>query len=151
MDLLYEDCDVTIQSIACSKEDNSAMYAIMPPLEQFMSVDVSANRRRRAYQSLQPDDLVLGRIVDIRDFGMFVKLLCLFGNKIRHFADQEMVALCPISEIPSSASHDNPMHSYEVNDLLKSRVVKVEPDEEKIVLSLFATKDWISTVDLVSA
>ncbi|XP_077983119.1 uncharacterized protein LOC144437959 [Glandiceps talaboti] len=147
-DLLFKKKDaLNVVGVTLPEEEEGDLYAIMPPLEQFMGVD-PALCRKRLYTLLEQNDIIIGRIINMRDFGMFVRLLCLCGHKNRQCDNLEIVALCPTSEIPRQSSHESPLSSYHVNDLLRTRIIKVEPSSEKILLSLYVPKDWPSHVDM---
>ncbi|XP_002740590.1 tetratricopeptide repeat protein 14-like, partial [Saccoglossus kowalevskii] len=125
------------------EEEEGDLYAILPPLEQFMSIHSETTEcRAHLYEALEANDIVVARVVNIRDFGLFVRLICLCCNKKRQVDNLEIIGLCPSSEIPAQSSHENPVNGYHVNDLLKLRVLKVEASEEKILLSLFVPKHW---------
>uniref|UniRef100_A0A672S9B7 S1 motif domain-containing protein n=1 Tax=Sinocyclocheilus grahami TaxID=75366 RepID=A0A672S9B7_SINGR len=64
-------------------------HAVMPPLEQFMEVCVE-ERRELFYRDVERGDLVIGRINSVRDFGLFVTLLCTAGGLERDIEDLEI-------------------------------------------------------------
>ncbi len=67
----------------------SEAFAIMPPLEQFMEVCFE-ERREFFYRDLERGDVVIGRINSVRDFGLFVTLLCTAGGLERDIEDLEI-------------------------------------------------------------
>ncbi|RXM30960.1 hypothetical protein EOD39_7395 [Acipenser ruthenus] len=71
------------------KEETEDMYAVMPPLEQFMEVPGS-DRRNLFFRDIERGDVVIGRINSIREFGFFVTLICLSGGLGRDIEDLEI-------------------------------------------------------------
>lgn len=67
----------------------SEAYAIMPPLEQFMEVSFE-ERRELFYRDVERGDMLIGRINSVRDFGLFVTLLCTAGGLERDIEDLEI-------------------------------------------------------------
>uniref|UniRef100_A0A8C5DLS6 S1 motif domain-containing protein n=1 Tax=Gouania willdenowi TaxID=441366 RepID=A0A8C5DLS6_GOUWI len=115
--------------------EEEAPYAVMPPLELFMEVS-QEERRSILYRDLEKGDVVVGRISNIRDYGFFLKVVCMAGGLKRDIEDLELSALCHISEIPSHRSHDDPLSYFQINDLVRAGVKDIDRYEEKITLSL---------------
>lgn len=67
----------------------SEPYAIMPPLERFMDVP-HEERRELFYRDVERGDIAVGRITSIRDFGLFMNLLCTAGGLERDVEDLEI-------------------------------------------------------------
>lgn len=61
----------------------------MPPLEQFMEVCFE-ERRELFYRDVERGDMLIGRINSVRDFGLFVTLLCTAGGLERDIEDLEI-------------------------------------------------------------
>lgn len=78
----------------------SEAYAVLPALEQFMEVSYE-ERREIFYRDVERGDMVIGRINSVRDFGLFVTLLCTAGGLERYIEDLEIkvwfFALCSYS------------------------------------------------------
>ncbi|XP_028301010.1 tetratricopeptide repeat protein 14 isoform X2 [Gouania willdenowi] len=117
------------------EEEAAEPYAVMPPLELFMEVS-QEERRSILYRDLEKGDVVVGRISNIRDYGFFLKVVCMAGGLKRDIEDLELSALCHISEIPSHRSHDDPLSYFQINDLVRAGVKDIDRYEEKITLSL---------------
>ncbi len=67
----------------------SEAFAIMPPLEQFIEVCFE-ERRELFYRNVEHGDVDIGRINSVRDFALFVTLLCAAGELERDIEDQEI-------------------------------------------------------------
>lgn len=64
----------------------------MPPLEQFMEVSYE-ERREIFYRDVERGDIVIGRINSVRDFGLFINLICTAGELERDIEDLEIKVL----------------------------------------------------------
>lgn len=64
-------------------------YAVMPPLELFMEVSYE-ERRSMLYRDLERGDIVVGRINNIREYGLFLTLLCMAGGLKRDIEDLDL-------------------------------------------------------------
>ncbi|XP_028856370.1 tetratricopeptide repeat protein 14 isoform X2 [Denticeps clupeoides] len=117
------------------QEETSEPYAVMPPLEQFMEVP-EQERKDLFYRDVERGDVIIGRITSIREFGFFVALICTGGGLERDVEDLELTALCPIREVPSTRSHDDPLSYYQIGDLIRAGVKDVDRYQEKITISL---------------
>ncbi|XP_067272495.1 tetratricopeptide repeat protein 14 isoform X1 [Pseudorasbora parva] len=120
------------------QEESGEAYAIMPPLEQFMEVSFD-ERRELFYRDVERGDMVIGRINSIRDFGLFVTLLCTAGGLERDIEDLEIKALCPIRNVPSTGNHDDPLSYYQIGDLIRAGVKDIDRYHEKLTLSLYSS------------
>ncbi|KAK1162607.1 tetratricopeptide repeat protein 14-like isoform X1 [Acipenser oxyrinchus oxyrinchus] len=117
------------------KEETEDMYAVMPPLEQFMEVPGS-DRRNLFFRDIERGDVVIGRINSIREFGFFVALICLSGGLERYIEDLEITALCPLRDVPNHGNHDDPLSYYQNGDLIQAGVKDVDRYHEKLTVSL---------------
>lgn len=63
--------------------------AIMPPLELFMEVSLE-ERRAMLYRDLERGDIVVGRINNIREYGLFITLICTAVGLTRDIEDLEL-------------------------------------------------------------
>ncbi|MGH0126720.1 UNVERIFIED_CONTAM: hypothetical protein FKN15_062889 [Acipenser sinensis] len=117
------------------KEETEDMYAVMPPLEQFMEVPGS-DRRNLFFRDIERGDVVIGRINSIREFGVFVTLICLSGGLERYIEDLEITALCPLRDMPTHGNHDDPLSYYQNGDLIQAGVKDVDRYHEKLTVSL---------------
>ncbi|XP_076879957.1 tetratricopeptide repeat protein 14 isoform X2 [Brachyhypopomus gauderio] len=121
-----------------SQEGSKELYAVMPPLEQFMEVPYE-DRRDFFYRDVERGDMVIGRITSIRDFGFFVNLICTAGGLERDIEDLEITGLCPVRDVPSSGIHDDPLSYFQVGDLIRAGVKDVDRYHEKLTISLCAS------------
>ncbi|KAJ7992892.1 hypothetical protein DPEC_G00266790 [Dallia pectoralis] len=129
------------------EDEGEEPYAIMPPLEQFMEVSFE-ERRNLLYRDMERGDIVIGRINSIRDFGFFVTLICMGGGLERDIEDLEITALCPLRDVPSNGSRDDPLSYYQVNDLIRAGVKDIDRYHEKITISLQPSSVAASLVSL---
>ncbi|XDV21924.1 hypothetical protein PO909_026920 [Leuciscus waleckii] len=120
------------------QEESGEAYAIMPPLEQFMEVSFE-ERREFFYRDVERGDMLIGRINSVRDFGLFVTLLCTAGGLERDIEDLEIKALCPIRNVPSTGNHDDPLSYYQIGDLIRAGVKDIDRYHEKLTLSLYSS------------
>ncbi|XP_051978050.1 tetratricopeptide repeat protein 14 [Xyrauchen texanus] len=120
------------------QEDSEEAYAMMPPLEQFMEVSYE-ERRELFYRDVERGDMVIGRINSVRDFGLFVTLLCTGGGLERDIEDLEIKALCPLRDVPSAGNHDDPLSYYQIGDLIRAGVKDIDRYNEKLTISLYST------------
>ncbi|XP_016111711.1 tetratricopeptide repeat protein 14 isoform X2 [Sinocyclocheilus grahami] len=120
------------------QEESGEAHAVMPPLEQFMEVCFE-ERRELFYRDVERGDLVIGRINSVRDFGLFVTLLCTAGGLERNIEDLEIKALCPLRCVPSTGNHDDPLSYYQIGDLLRAGVKGIDRYHEKLTLSLYSS------------
>ncbi|NLF29454.1 MAG: S1 RNA-binding domain-containing protein [Planctomycetes bacterium] len=79
------------------------------------------------------DDIVSGRVVRLADFGAFVEL------------EEGIDGLIPISELTFERRVKHPSDVVKVGDVVRVRVLKVEPERKRISLSLKKVGDdpWI--------
>ncbi|NP_001014336.2 tetratricopeptide repeat protein 14 [Danio rerio] len=120
------------------QEESGEAFAVMPPLEQFMEVSFE-ERRELFYRDVERGDMVIGRINSVRDFGLFVTLLCTAGGLKRDIEDLEIKALCPKREVPSTGNHDDPLSYYQIGDLIRAGVKDIDRYHEKLTLSLHSS------------
>ncbi|XP_066267503.1 tetratricopeptide repeat protein 14-like [Branchiostoma lanceolatum] len=116
-------------------KDEEDYYAVLPPLEQFMAVPILP-AKERFYKMVQSGDIVVGKIVSLKDFGFFVKLLCLTSGGARDIQDMDITALCPSSDLPSHGAHQRPIDYYHTNDIIQAVVKTVSAVDDRIVVSL---------------
>ncbi|XP_057182483.1 tetratricopeptide repeat protein 14 isoform X2 [Triplophysa rosa] len=110
----------------------------MPPLEQFMEVSYE-ERREIFYRDVERGDMVIGRVNSVRDFGLFVTLLCTAGGLERDIEDLEIKTLCPIRDVPSTGNHDDPLSYYQIGDLIRAGVKDIDRYHEKLTISLYSS------------
>ncbi|KAI2650132.1 Tetratricopeptide repeat protein 14 [Labeo rohita] len=120
------------------QEESGEAYAVMPPLEQFMEVSFE-ERRELFYRDVERGDMVIGRINSVREFGLFVTLLCTAGGLERDIEDLEIKALCPLRDVPSTGNHDDPLSYYQIGDLIRAGVKDIDRYHEKLTLSLYSS------------
>uniref|UniRef100_W5LWQ9 Tetratricopeptide repeat domain 14 n=1 Tax=Lepisosteus oculatus TaxID=7918 RepID=W5LWQ9_LEPOC len=117
------------------QEETEDLYSIMPPLEQFMDIPFS-ERRDLFYRDIERGDIVIGRITSIREFGFFVTLICLGGGFVRDIEDLEIIALCPVRDVPCHGNHDDPLSYYQTGDLIRAGVKDIDRYHGKLTVSL---------------
>ncbi|KAM3620270.1 uncharacterized protein V6R79_020713 [Siganus canaliculatus] len=117
------------------EEEAAEPCATMPPLELFMEVSFD-ERRTMLYRDLERGDIVVGKINNIREYGFFLTLVCTVVGLRRDIEDLEVSALCHISEIPSTGSHDDPLSYYQIGDLIQAAVKDIDRYQEKVNVSL---------------
>ncbi|KAI7791230.1 tetratricopeptide repeat protein 14 isoform X1 [Triplophysa rosa] len=120
------------------QEESGEAYAVMPPLEQFMEVSYE-ERREIFYRDVERGDMVIGRVNSVRDFGLFVTLLCTAGGLERDIEDLEIKTLCPIRDVPSTGNHDDPLSYYQIGDLIRAGVKDIDRYHEKLTISLYSS------------
>uniref|UniRef100_A0A4W4GIS2 S1 motif domain-containing protein n=1 Tax=Electrophorus electricus TaxID=8005 RepID=A0A4W4GIS2_ELEEL len=120
------------------QEATQELYAVIPPLEQFMDVPYE-ERRDIFYRDVERGDMVIGRITSIRDFGFFVSLICTAGGLERDIEDLEITGLCPIRDVPSSGNHDDPLSYFLIGDLIRAGVKDIDRYHEKLTISLYSS------------
>ncbi|XP_038050087.1 uncharacterized protein LOC119723484 [Patiria miniata] len=115
-------------------------YAILPPLEQFLEVDPDVSQER-LFDILKVGDAVVGQILSTKNFGIFVKLLALCQDTPRFLDECEVVALLPTGELRDKFSHVASIDDFQIGDLLRALVIKVNAEEQKVIISLHAKDD----------
>ncbi|XP_039615468.1 tetratricopeptide repeat protein 14 isoform X2 [Polypterus senegalus] len=118
-----------------NEDEMAETYAVMPPLEQFMEV-ASCDRRDLFFRDLERGDVVIGRINSIREFGFFLTLICLKTGLIRDIEDLEITALCPLRDVPSLGTHEDPLSYYHIGDLIQAGVKDIDRYHAKLTVSL---------------
>uniref|UniRef100_A0A8C4SNV1 Tetratricopeptide repeat domain 14 n=1 Tax=Erpetoichthys calabaricus TaxID=27687 RepID=A0A8C4SNV1_ERPCA len=118
-----------------NEDEMAETYAVMPPLEQFMEV-ASCDRRDIFFRDLERGDVVIGRINSIREFGFFLTLICLKTGLIRDIEDLEITALCPLRDVPSLGTHEDPLSYYHIGDLIQAGVKDIDRYHAKLTVSL---------------
>ncbi|XP_078693684.1 uncharacterized protein LOC144923196 [Branchiostoma floridae x Branchiostoma belcheri] len=134
-DVLFQTRPASHRHQAHAGKDEEDYYAVLPPLEQFMGVPMLP-AKDRFYKMVEPGDTVVGKIVSMKDFGFFVKLLCLTGGAARDVQDMDITALCLSSDLPSHGAHQRPIDYYHTNDLIQAVVKTVSVLDDRIVISL---------------
>ena len=121
-------------------DEKSDYYAIIPPLEQFMGIDIEVCQEK-VFGLLKVGDVVCGRILTTKEFGIFVKLLALCKDTSRFLEDCEVVALLPAGELRDRFSNVASVGDFSVGDLVRAVVTKVTAEEQKVLVSLHARED----------
>ncbi|XP_056615530.1 tetratricopeptide repeat protein 14 [Triplophysa dalaica] len=137
-DLLFEPSWKSSKPAEEWQEESGEAYAVMPPLEQFMEVSYE-ERREIFYRDVERGDMVIGRVNSLRDFGLFVTLLCTAGGLERDIEDLEIKTLCPIRDVPSTGNHDDPLSYYHIGDLIRAGVKDIDRYNEKLTISLYSS------------
>ncbi|XP_071798123.1 uncharacterized protein [Asterias amurensis] len=145
-DLFFKKPDELLSSasstdVPLAKDDEkSDYYAIIPPLEQFMGIDIEVCQEK-VFGLLKVDDVVCGRVLTTKEFGIFVKLLALCKDTSRFLEDCEVVALLPAGELRDRFSNVASVGDFSVGDLVRAVVTKVTAEEQKVLVSLHARED----------
>uniref|UniRef100_A0A4W3JKP2 S1 motif domain-containing protein n=1 Tax=Callorhinchus milii TaxID=7868 RepID=A0A4W3JKP2_CALMI len=124
------------RSAPVTEVNDDEYYAIMPPMEQFMEIP-DDEKRQYFFRDIERGDVVIGRITSIRDFGFFIKLICLGGGLSRDIEALEITALCPVRDVPSHGKHEDPLSYYQVGDLLRAALKDVDRYHEKLAVTLY--------------
>ncbi|XP_011248009.1 tetratricopeptide repeat protein 14 isoform X6 [Mus musculus] len=119
-------------------DDNDNLYAVMPPLEQFMEMP-SMDRRELFFRDIERGDIVIGRISSIREFGFFMVLICLGSGIVRDISHLEITALCPLRDVPSHSNHGDPLSYYQTGDIIRAGIKDIDRYHEKLAVSLYSS------------
>ncbi|XP_022093740.1 uncharacterized protein LOC110980955 [Acanthaster planci] len=120
--------------------EKSDYYAILPPLEQFLEVHPDVCQER-LFDVLKVGDVVVGQILSTKEFGIFAKLLALCRDTFRFLEECEVVALLPAAELRDKFSHVASVDDFQIGDLLRALVIKINPVEQKVIISLHSKDD----------
>lgn len=123
------------QKLHVSEAEKSDYFAILPPLEQFMKIP-SKYRKKHLFGVLQAGDIVIGKVKSVKDFGMFLQLLCVCGEYSRYIEDCDVIALLPAADIGDRFSQKVQLDDFRADDIVRGMVSKVDPKEEKVIISL---------------
>lgn len=132
-----------------SEAEKSDYFAILPPLEQFLHVP-SKYRREHLFDILKVGDIVIGKVKSVKDFGMFLQLSCLCGEYSRYIEDCDVIALLPAADIGDRFSQKVTLEDFREDDIVRGMVSKVDPVEEKVIISLKNAADVREDKILVS-
>uniref|UniRef100_A0A4W3ITG1 S1 motif domain-containing protein n=1 Tax=Callorhinchus milii TaxID=7868 RepID=A0A4W3ITG1_CALMI len=135
-DLLFAQSWRSAPVTEVNDDEAEEYYAIMPPMEQFMEIP-DDEKRQYFFRDIERGDVVIGRITSIRDFGFFIKLICLGGGLSRDIEALEITALCPVRDVPSHGKHEDPLSYYQVGDLLRAALKDVDRYHEKLAVTLY--------------
>uniref|UniRef100_A0A8C6GYQ9 Tetratricopeptide repeat domain 14 n=1 Tax=Mus spicilegus TaxID=10103 RepID=A0A8C6GYQ9_MUSSI len=119
-------------------DDNDNLYAVMPPLEQFMEIP-GMDRRELFFRDIERGDIVIGRISSIREFGFFMVLICLGSGIVRDISHLEITALCPLRDVPSHSNHGDPLSYYQTGDIIRAGIKDIDRYHEKLAVSLYSS------------
>ncbi|KAK6167220.1 hypothetical protein SNE40_021308 [Patella caerulea] len=117
------------------KLSNEDTYAIMPPMEFFMGISY-LNLRKHFFNSVQKNDVLIGVVNDVMEGGLLINLLCTDNQKVRDLDGLNIAVFCPAKELPQIHQHFNPTENFQVKDVIRGVVVVVNPENEKIIISL---------------
>ncbi|XP_041483281.1 zinc finger CCCH domain-containing protein 13-like isoform X1 [Lytechinus variegatus] len=110
-------------------------YATLPPMEQFMVIPPDQSRKR-LFEILAVGDIIAGSIVAIKDFGMFVQVVCLCGKDARYLQECDIVGLLPKGELGDRYSQKSQLDDFRAGDVVRCRVVKTDAVNEKVILTM---------------
>ncbi|GFN74037.1 hypothetical protein PoB_000054300 [Plakobranchus ocellatus] len=112
-------------------------FAIMPPLETFMSTP-SYLRREQFWKSLRVNDCVTGVVSAIIDQGLRLTLLCIDKGVCREIDDLDIPAFCPTKELPKLFAKESALDAFQKRDIVRGIVLSVVEETERIIISLKA-------------
>ncbi|KAK7449142.1 hypothetical protein BaRGS_00040051, partial [Batillaria attramentaria] len=118
------------------KDGEEDTYGIMPPLESFMGIPPDVCRKY-FYESLLTGDLVVGVVTSVTDSGLIASLLCTECDSVgRDIDDLGITAFAPAKELPRMFAHQSVTEAYQQRDVIRGIVLSVNPETEKIIVSL---------------
>ena len=120
-----------------------SVYATqVPPIENGMQLSNVA-RRAQIFEVLKLGDIVLGKVVGKRPFGVFVRIYSLVHGRNLDFHNIDVQALCPKSELEKdrkSREHLDPIDDFDVDDIVQGVICSLSKDEERIAVSFRSAK-----------
>ncbi|XP_022905543.1 tetratricopeptide repeat protein 14 homolog isoform X2 [Onthophagus taurus] len=114
------------------------MYAIMPPLETYLTADKQA-RLKYFFENVKIGDLILGTIMSKTQSGMMLKVLCTTGIGATVYYVHDINAFCPVANIIPAVDRKGVSRSYMMNDSVCCEVLEVIPDTDKMVCGMKGT------------
>lgn len=112
----------------------------VPPLETEMQISATF-RRAHMFQILKVGDIIVGKVVGKRPFGVFVSITSLIHGRNLDFIDIDIQAMCHKSELDhKSREHLDPVDDFEINDIVHGVICSVSAEEEKIAISFQSSK-----------
>ncbi|XP_013392203.1 tetratricopeptide repeat protein 14-like [Lingula anatina] len=134
-DLLYTPSLPPVVEIVKNEKAVEDYYAVMPPLEAFMGVSPS-QCRKHFYQCAQKNDIFVGVVTAVQESGLIITLLALDYGKARDIDQLRITGFCPLREVPRLYAHESPLDAFTIKDKVRGIILQVDPDKEKIVVSL---------------
>ena len=110
-------------------------YATLPPVDQFMDVPVEQSRKR-LFEILAIGDIVAGSIIAIKEFGMFIQVVCLYGKSTRYIQNCDVVGLLPKGELGDRYSQNAQLEDFLPRDIVRCAVIKTDAANEKVILTM---------------
>ncbi|GAB6028215.1 hypothetical protein CHUAL_002409 [Chamberlinius hualienensis] len=126
-----------VASSATELEDKDK-YAIVPPVECFMSVSSEA-RKKHFYNCLSKGDVVIGRVSGKHIHGLIITLICMNAGNMRMIDDLNIKCFCHLNHIPQVSAHEDPLNEFNVNDLVQGVVNEISVEAEKIYITMIET------------
>ncbi|CAM9722926.1 unnamed protein product [Lampetra fluviatilis] len=136
-DLLFAKGWKSREGSGLTRQDERREYvAVPPPLEQLMCVR-SGVARAQFFSDVEPQDLLIGRVTAVKEFGFFVNLVCFDCGKTRDIEQLNITALCPAREIPTQGRyHQDPFAYYHPGDLIRAVMKDVDEEQERLTISV---------------
>ncbi|XP_046850263.1 tetratricopeptide repeat protein 14-like [Xenia sp. Carnegie-2017] len=125
-----------------SQEAYSLFATKLIPLEKSMKIPVEA-RKAHIFKLLKVGDIVMGKVVGKRPFGIFVRLDSLVYGRNLCFNDVDIQVLCPKSELNrdhKSHEHFDPVDDFDIDDFVQGVICSVSRDDERIAISFRSSK-----------
>ncbi|CAB4034808.1 Tetratricopeptide repeat 14, partial [Paramuricea clavata] len=125
-----------------AQEAYSVFATQVLPIENGMQLS-SVARRAHIFEVLKVGDIILGKVVGKRPFGVFVRILSLVHGRNLDFNNIDIQALCPKSELEKdhkSREHLDPIDDFDVDDIVQGVICSISKDEERIAISFRSAK-----------
>ncbi|PVD18742.1 hypothetical protein C0Q70_21293 [Pomacea canaliculata] len=154
-DLLFESKHHRSVTKDVLEENPEDVYGILAPLESFMHVPPDLCHQH-FYESLSVDDVVIGVVVSVMETGLVARLLCVDSPSMDRDIDElDITAFCPSKELPRMFTHQSVTEAYQPRDIVRGIVLSINPEKEKIILSLrdksdVAEKEILPKIGLIS-
>jgi len=128
--------------------NEEGFLAITPPLETLLDIP-EEDRRKHFYKTIAKGDTVLGVISGKQTIGFTITIQCTDGTLVRDIRDCGIKAFCPASSAISSSVYEDPIDYYQVKDLIRTVVMDVDAEEEKLTVSM-QEKDLPEELQLIT-
>ncbi|KAH9514682.1 Tetratricopeptide repeat protein 14 [Bulinus truncatus] len=134
-DLLFESFTRKEKDSTKNDEKIDDSYAIMPAVELFMEVP-PLYRRQHFFESIRSMDCVTGMVTSMSDNGLRIQLLCVDKGCARDIDDLNILAFCPVKDLPKLYAHESALEAFQVKDIVRGIIMSVDAQYEKVTLSL---------------
>lgn len=117
------------------KENIKDFYAILPPLDTFLTLD-KPDALKHIWNCFECGDITIGRVNSIFAKGLNLNLLSFDAGKSRELDKYKIEAWCPVKEIPKETNHEDVLLRFNVNDILRCVIINVNIEKPELVVSL---------------